>query len=500
MSYYPINYNTPSPYIQSQPKGGQPIAIYHLSIKIISRGKGKSAVAAAAYRSGEKIRNEYDGIEHDYTRKGGVIHTEIILPEHAPAEYADRAVLWNAVEKIEKAKNSQLSREIELALPVELTLLQNKSLVRDYVKQNFVEHGMCADVCIHDKNDGNPHAHIMLTMRPFDNGGAWGGKQKKEYILDKSGNKIYDKKKRSYKCKSVPTTDWNEQTQAEEWRSGWAESVNRYLEKLNHSERIDHRSYERQGVEQIPTAHLGVAAFQMEKRGIATERGNKNRKIDELNKQLRQIKARIRKLEDWVKEERAAPPTLWEVFSGIANNPERRTQKQQIADIKLAAQTLTFIQTYNIETLADMATAIQNFRAKHNEMHNTLVSMSRRYHTLTEHIAQAENYIKNTAIYKQYAKLKGDKQDAYYNRHSAEILAFSKAHEYITRHLNGRGKIPLDDWKHELAGLATQREGLLAESDKLTAELRSAEVIKRNAEKVMGANAQKRDRAQDLEL
>jgi len=475
------------------------MAIYHLSIKIISRGKGKSAVAAAAYRSGEKITNEYDGLTHEYTRKGGIAHTEILLPDHAPREYLDRSTLWNAVERIEKNKNSQLAREIELALPVELSVGQNISLVYEYVKQHFVDKGMCADICIHDKKDGNPHAHIMLTMRPIEQDGSWGAKSKKEYILDESGERI-TLKSGEYKSRKVDAVDWNNQDNAEMWRAAWADSVNEFLERQDISERIDHRSYERQGIEQIPTVHLGVAAFQMEKRGIATEHGNKNREIDELNKQLRQIKARIRKLEDWVKEERAAPPTLWEVFSGIANNPERRTQKQQIADIKLASQTLTFIQTYNIETLADMAAAIQNFRAKHNEMHNTLVSMSRRYHTLTEHIAQAENYIKNTAIYKQYAKLKGDKQDAYYNRHSAEILAFSKAHEYITRHLNGRGKIPLDDWKHELAGLAAQREGLLAESDKLTAELRSAEVIKRNAEKVMGANAQKRDRAQDLEL
>jgi len=476
------------------------VAIYHCSIKIISRGKGKSAVAAAAYRSGETITNEYDGLTHDYTRKGGVVHTEILLPDNAPTEYTDRAVLWNAVEKIEKAKNSQLAREIELALPKELTLLQNKSLVREYVKKHFVEQGMCADICIHDTGGGNPHAHIMLTMRPFTEEKTWGDKQKKEYILDKDGNKIYDKKKRSYECKSVPITDWNEQTRAEEWRAAWAETANKYLAHLNHTERIDHRSYERQGIEQIPTVHLGVAAFQMEKRGIRTERGNKNREIDGLNKQLRQIKARIRQLEDWAKKERTAPPTLWEVFSEITNHPEHRTQKQQIADIKLAAQTLTFIQTYNIETLADMAAAVKNLRAKYNEMHNTLVSMSRRYHTLTEHIAQAENYVKYAPVYKRFMELKGEKQDAYFNKHREGILAFKTAHDYMTRHLNGRTKIPLDEWKRELSGLASQREVLLAESDKLTAELRSAETIKRNAEKVMGADVSKRNRAQDMEL
>lgn len=136
------------------------MAIYHCSIKIISRGKGKSAVAAAAYRSGETLTNEYDGVTHDYTRKGGIVHTEILLPDHAPAEYADRSLLWNAVEKIEKAKNAQLAREIEIALPQELTREQGISLVREYVKAQFVNAGMCADFCLHDTGGGN--------MRPIE--------------------------------------------------------------------------------------------------------------------------------------------------------------------------------------------------------------------------------------------------------------------------------------------------------------------------------------------
>lgn len=124
------------------------MAIYHLSIKIISRGKGASAVAKAAYRAGELIKNECDGLTHDYTKKGGVIYKEILLPANAPAEYADRSVLWNAVEKIEKAVNSQLAREIEVALPFELSREQNINLIREYVKHHFVEQGMCADLCV----------------------------------------------------------------------------------------------------------------------------------------------------------------------------------------------------------------------------------------------------------------------------------------------------------------------------------------------------------------
>ena len=172
------------------------MAIYHLSIKIISRGKGKSAVAAVAYRAGEKIQNQFDGITHDYTKKSGIEHTEIMLPEHAPREFLDRSTLWNSVEKIEKASNSQLAREIEVALPVELTKGQNLQLVREYIKEQFVSKGMCADFAIHDKKDGkaeatpNPHCHIMLTMRPLKLNGTWGEKEKKDYAYDEYGERI----------------------------------------------------------------------------------------------------------------------------------------------------------------------------------------------------------------------------------------------------------------------------------------------------------------------
>ena len=204
------------------------MAIYHCSIKIISRGKGKSAVAAAAYRAGETMTNEYDGITHDYTRKGGVVHTEILLPDNAPKGYANRLTLWNAVEQIEKNKNSQLAREVELALPVELSREQNIFLVREYVKRHFVSAGMCADVCVHDKNDGNPHAHIMLTMRPFEQDGSWGAKSRKEYLLDGNGVRIRLKSS-EFKTRKIDMMDWNEPTKAEEWRAGWADAVMPWL-------------------------------------------------------------------------------------------------------------------------------------------------------------------------------------------------------------------------------------------------------------------------------
>ena len=161
----------------------------HIPVSIIKRSEGRSAVAAAAYRSGTKLTNEWDGLTHDYTRKGGVVHAEIMLPAHAPRSFADRSTLWNSVEQIEKARDSQLAREIEAALPRELSREQQLALVRAYVRDNFVDKGMCADFAIHDKGTGNPHVHIMLTVRPLKENGAWGAKCRKAYDLDENGQR-----------------------------------------------------------------------------------------------------------------------------------------------------------------------------------------------------------------------------------------------------------------------------------------------------------------------
>lgn len=269
------------------------MAIYHCHCKIISRGQGRSAVGAAAYRSGEKLKNEYDGIEHDYTKKGGVAYSEIMLCENAPKEYQDRATLWNAVEQAEKGSRAQLAREYEVALPVELSLEEQIQLVRDFAKENFVDKGMCVDFSIHDKEDGNPHAHIMLTTRPIEKDGTWGAKATNEYVLDKNGERILQKidkqNRKIYKRVKIETTDWNTKEFLQRSRESWAEKVNQELEKKSLPQRIDHRSFKEQGIEKIPTQHIGVSANAMEKRGIESQRGNENREIKKANGQIQTI-------------------------------------------------------------------------------------------------------------------------------------------------------------------------------------------------------------------
>jgi hypothetical protein len=461
------------------------MAIYHCSIKVMSRSKGRSAVAAAAYRSGDVITNEYDGVTHDYRAKRGIGHTEILLPEYAPREYADRATLWNAVERIEKAKNSQLVREVEIALPAELTKEQNIALVREYCKEQFTAAGMCADICIHDKGDGNPHAHVMLTMRPFEPDGSWGTKQRKEYILDPQGNRIYDPKKRQYKCRSVPTTDWNEQTKAEQWRAAWAQSVNAALEQHGHAERIDHRSYERQGTDQIPTIHLGVAAMQMERRGIATERGNANREITISNKELRQTKARISKLNEWLKgETKTTAPTLSAIVTGILDSGEGASRYAKISNLKAAAKTLSFLQSNNISTLPELREKVTDFYGRLTRMGEKLKPIERRLKTLDEHIKQSETYAKTRATYAEYQRQKPKEKERYYEAHRADITLHEAASRYLKGHLNGRTEIPLKKWKAERGRLTAEKSVLLREYMALKEEVRDVETIRKYAEEV----------------
>ena len=230
------------------------MASYHMSIKIIGRSAGRSSVGASAYRAGEKLTNEYDGVTHNYLKKGGVVYSEIVLPENAPKDFQDRNTLWNAVEKIEKRKDAQTAREVEVALPKELNRDQQIQLISAYVVEAFVVKGMCADIAMHDKGDENPHAHIMLTTREVSEEGF--GKKNRE---------------------------WNNHENTELWRKQWAQIQNQALEWFGSKERVDHKSYERQGIVKLPTIHLGPAAKQIEKRGKQSERGKYNEEVKELN-------------------------------------------------------------------------------------------------------------------------------------------------------------------------------------------------------------------------
>lgn len=324
------------------------MAIYHLEAKVISRGAGRSAVAVSAYLSCSQIYNDYDGIQHDYTRKRGLVWQEVFLPPIAPAAWSDRSVLWNAVEENEKTKDSRLAREFVVALPIELGKADWQSLLTEFIQDNFVADGMCADVAIHDPYPPghNPHAHIMLTVRPLQENGKWQHKTEKEYLCVRNGEeqgftsaeykiaqaegwekqyqykvgtkKVYmapsEAEKHGYeRVNKYPKSTkygrqnpisqrWNSDEQLLIWRENWAAVTNRHL--AQHPEidaRIDHRSHAARGLDELPTIHEGYHARKLEAMGIVSDRCEINRQIKADNTLLRELKAQVKKLADAVK-------------------------------------------------------------------------------------------------------------------------------------------------------------------------------------------------------
>ena len=486
------------------------MAIYHLCIKIISRGKGKSAVAASAYRSGEKIKNEYDDILHDFTRKGGIAHTEILLPQNAPQEFLDRGTLWNSVEKIEKSKNSQLAREIEVALPKELDREKQINLVREYVKENFIKVGMCADIALHDKNDGNPHCHILLTMRPLNEDTTWGAKSKKEYILDENGEKV-KLKNGNYKTRKINTTDWNEQDKAEEWRKAWADITNKYLEENSIQDKVDHRSYQRQGIEQIPTIHLGVSATQMEKKGIATDRGNINREIKHQNMILREISRRIKALLNWIrgigKEEKAEnentkstlPPK--ENLLSIFENLIRKNADNHNADLEKYIESYQLLKEKNITSLSELKESITDLRDKNYKTTRALNDTEKKIDDRTQLIDQSEKYLKYKDTYKVYTKLKKSKQEDFYNEHTAELILFESAKKYLKEHLGESKTLAISKWKTEVTTLKKEKKSLYNQILEIREEVEQAEKVKTCIEQLQEQKKRlTKSKSQDLGL
>ncbi len=302
--------------------------------------------------------NDYDGVQHDYTRKQGLVWQQIFLPDMAPAKWLDREVLWNVVEEAEKTKDSRLAREFVVALPVELNRDEWIAMLNDFIHSNFVVEGMCADVCIHDTDGHNPHAHIMLTVRPLAKGGKWQNKTEKEYLCVRDGDergftaaefksaqaegweKQYQYKvgrKKIYMSPSVAeaqglervskypkstkygrqnpiTARWNSEEQLVLWRAAWADTVNRCLEHSGHEERVDHRSHAERGLDEQPTIHEGVAARAMEKKGIISDRCELNRQIKADNALLRELKSLVKKLMDAVKN---TVPVLAEAMESV---------------------------------------------------------------------------------------------------------------------------------------------------------------------------------------
>ena len=269
------------------------MALYHFHVSQVSRGAGQSAVASAAYRAGQKLRDNYYGETHDYTKKGGVIMSEILLPDNAPERFLDRETLWNEVENVEKNAKAQLAYSFDFALQNELSREENIRIAKEFVTECFVGKGMICDMAIHEpgKDPGdipNPHVHVLVPMRPLNEDGTWGNKQHREYVLDEKGNRIRDSQGK-YIFNAVKNTDWGDPETLNYWRAMWAKKVNEAFEQKGIVARIDHRSYIDQGLDILPQIHEGPTVRAMEAKGITTEKGDWNRFVKAINRAVTRI-------------------------------------------------------------------------------------------------------------------------------------------------------------------------------------------------------------------
>nr|WP_041969517.1 MobQ family relaxase [Clostridioides difficile] len=480
---------------------------FHFNISIISRGKGKSAVASAAYISCEKLTNEWDGVTHDYHNKKGLLHSEIFLPENVPINLKDRATLWNSVELNEKASNAQLARNFIIALPKELSVEENKKLITDFIQENFVSKGMIVDLAIHNENDegnNNIHAHIMATLRPINEKGQWQAKSKKEYVLDENGNKVLGKNGKP-KTRKIDLTDWNNKGNAEKWRESFANICNQYLDRNNFEKRVDHRSFERQGIEEIPTIHLGASASALERKGIETDKGNINREIKKHNSLVKAIKERISELTSWINDFSKALFEIYEqykqtrqdeidnkaelfnlyeyisIYNDIQGEKTKNLSyygqiKKGNADLKRFVKAIYYLKDNNLKTIADLQEKISTLQSKNKKINKDIKAKITRIESLNKCFVYADIIKDNKQIFEEWISRSLFK-DSFYNSHKEQIDKYKRAREIIEK-ITGTSAIKSKDWQKEIQSLESEVELLNNQSQSIKEEYKSINHIK----------------------
>ena len=438
------------------------MALFHFHVGQVKRSAGQSAIESAAYRAGEKLYSEYYGQFSDYTRKGGVMHTEILLPPHAPREYADRQALWNAVEEAERNKNAQLAYSFDIALQNEFSTEENIALARQFLLDNFVSRGMIADFAVHqpDKKDGipNPHFHVLCPIRPLNPDGTWGAKQRRVYRKDG-------------KFDAVPTTDWGKPETLEAWREAWAALCNAKFEEKGLPDRIDHRSYERQGVEQHPTVHEGVAVRQMEARGLVTNKGERNRWIKSANTMLRALRDRIKSLATWLTSTRVkleSTPSLEKLLMEYMDkrNAGAWSEKAKVGNLKRASKAVSYLSEHKLHTLDDLEKRLTLLHTELDEVKTVLGANKKRSEELRDCLRYAEQFKLFKPLYDELNAIKWkSKREQFKAEHESELRQF-----YLARRKLPDG-IHIDDWKRELDALAHSNDAEYAKYKRLRAEL-----------------------------
>lgn len=421
------------------------LALFHLNVTQIKRSKGQSAIAAAAYRVGEKLYSEYYGETSDYTKKHGVICSEILLPAHAPMEYADRQTLWNAVEKAERGKNAQLAYSFDIALQNEFSLDENITLARQFLLEHFVSRGMVVDFAIHvpDTEPGgisNPHFHVLAPIRPIEQNGKWGMKQRRVYELDEEGNRRLDADG-NYIFNAVPTTDWGNPETLEYWREQWAAMCNAKFEEKNLPCRIDHRSYERQGVDLLPTIHEGPSVRQMEAKGIHTDKGEFNRWIKATNSLIQSVRKKIAALLDWLKETKAelSKPQTLDLFSLLQayfnqRNAGAYSQRARVNNLKEYSELCQYLLDHGITDITTLETYVSNLRSTTDSLKKKLDSQTAEMKTLRKLPEYFVDYKRLKPVFDGLQKIKFTKaREKYKADHAADLKRFYEARRIISQ-------------------------------------------------------------------
>ena len=399
----------------------------------------------------------------------------ILLPPHAPPRLADRETLWNEVEKIEQHPKAQLAYSFDIALQNEFPMEENQQLVRQFLQDEFVSRGMIVDYAIHEKDadEGgirNPHFHVLCPIRPLNPDGSWGNKQRRQYLLDEHGSRIPNGKG-DYEFKAVPTTDWGSPEQLEAWRQSWAELCNRKFEEKGLDCRIDHRSYARQGVEQLPTVHEGPVVRQLEARGIATDKGSLNRLICATNQKLREIARRIKELLQGlaeIREQLNAPqsPVLADLLTQRLEqrNAGAWSNRAKIGNLKEFSELVLILQERGIVTLADFDAYMQDFQQKSAAMTAELNARSARMKELSELIRFAGEFKRLTPVYEEWNSIRFKKaREKFRAEHDREINLFLLAKRKLDAAAPDH-KLPIKAWQKELDRLTA---AYAAESDQL---------------------------------
>ena len=473
-------------------------------------------MAAAAYRAGEKLHSKYYGEDSDYTRKGGVICSEILLPSHAPPEYADRETLWNAVEKAERGKKAQLAYSFDIALQNEFSMQENIALARQFLLENFVSRGMVVDFSVHspDKEDGgisNPHFHVMCPIRPIESDGSWGNKQRREYVLDEHGERVLDEAGNgNYVFNAVSTTDWGKPETLETWRQGWAETCNAKFAEKGLDCRIDHRSYERQGIEQIPTIHEGPSVRAMEAKGIRTDKGDLNRWIRKTNAMLREAKQKIAALIGWMKDVKAElsnpqPPTLNDLLAlHCANrNKGAYSNKAKNANLQRYAEAFSFLQSKNLYTVDDLENTLHAMQNKIDTLKKSASAKQSRIKELDELFRMAQYYVDGKPVADKLRSIRFEKsRQKYKSEHDDTLRTFYMAERKMKPYFKD-GKLPITAWRREREQLEQEYRNIQSDLSPLHADAKKLWAIHYSTYEVQHEqerqNAVTRQKKQEIE-